>query len=81
LTEAIPGYEEQVYGITVGSEGLYRYYQQNDDNGGYTSTKLAGYLTEAMKTWPNISIGTADTTSSYVSGWADEVIRLVPSML
>lgn len=73
LQNAILGREDQVYGITVGSEGLFR--------SSYSGTDLAGWMTDAKATWPNISIGTADTASSYIGGLADPVIETNSTLL
>jgi hypothetical protein len=79
ILTAIPNYQEQVYGITVGSEGIYRF--NTNQTGGYNDTQLTGWLTDAIATWPNISVGTADTAYSYSNGSMDEAIKLAPRIL
>ena len=83
LQQAITAYPDQVYGLTIGSEGLYRNTEPaSDDAGpGYDATSLTRWVTDAMTTWPNITIGTADTGSSYTSGAADPLIRAGPGLL
>jgi glucan 1,3-beta-glucosidase len=79
ILNAIPSYKEQVYGITVGSEGIYRF--NTNQTGGYNDIQLTGWLADAIKTWPNIPIGTADTAYSYSDGTMDNAIKLAPRIL
>lgn len=68
LQTYVPGYEDQVYAVTVGSETMYR--------GTFTSAELLqrindvrGILAEGIK------IGTADSWNKYADGTADAVIK------
>jgi hypothetical protein len=70
---AIPGYEDHVYGITVGNEGFYRFPQSNSDS--YNGSPRAEWIADAKTTRPNILIDTVDTFNSYVDGLADDAVR------
>ncbi|KAF2857985.1 glycoside hydrolase family 17 protein [Piedraia hortae CBS 480.64] len=67
LSEAIKRYEGQVYGITVGSEALYR--------GDPTGEILAQQMREVKDLFPNIKIGTADNWNKFTDGTADAVLQ------
>ncbi|OHE95864.1 glycosyl hydrolase family 17 [Colletotrichum orchidophilum] len=62
-----PGYEDQVYAITVGSESMYR--------GNFTGTELADKMKDMKKAAPHFKIGTADSWNKYQDGTADAVIK------
>ncbi|KAJ0326235.1 hypothetical protein COL5a_007059 [Colletotrichum fioriniae] len=62
-----PGYEDQVYAITVGSESMYR--------GNFTGTELADKIKDMKKAAPLFKIGTADSWNKYQDGTADAVIK------
>ena len=66
LQSSVPGYEDQVYGITVGSETLYR--------GSVTAQQLLTYIQDVQKMFPTITIGTADSWNKYADGTADPLI-------
>lgn len=62
-----PQFKDQVYGITVGSETLYR--------GNFTGEELADKMQEVKQLMPDFKIGTADTWNRWADGTADAVIR------
>ncbi|KAK0379335.1 glycosyl hydrolase family 17 [Colletotrichum limetticola] len=62
-----PGYEDQVYAITVGSESMYR--------GNFTGTELADKIKDMKKAAPLFKIGTADSWNKYQDGTADAVVK------
>ena len=68
-----------MYGITVGSEGIYRF--NTNQSGGYTDTQLTAWMADAIATFPNISVGTADTAYSYSNGSMENAIKLAPRIL
>jgi glucan 1,3-beta-glucosidase len=63
----VPGNEDTVYAITVGSESLYR--------GNFTGDQLLKKIEEIQQLFPNTLIGTADSWNKYADGTADPVIR------
>ena len=67
LQASVPGYEDQVFGITVGSEALYR--------GSLTATQLLSKIQEVESMFPNLTIGTADSWNKYADGTADPLIK------
>ena len=62
----MPGYEAQVYAITVGSETLYR--------GTFTGPQLLAKINQVKQMFPGVLIGTADSWNKYADGTADAVI-------
>ena len=58
---------DTLYGITVGSEGIYR--------GTYTEDELVGWLQETKRDYPNTLVGTADSWNLWANGSMDAVIR------
>ena len=67
LQEALPGNEDTVYAITVGSETLYR--------GNNTGDSLLAQIQEVQALFPDTLIGTADSWNKYADGTADAVIK------
>lgn len=67
LQAAVPGNEDAVYAITVGSESLYR--------GNFTGEQLLEKINEVQKMFPKTLIGTADSWNKYADGTADAVIK------
>jgi glucan 1,3-beta-glucosidase len=63
----VPGNEDTVYAITVGSESLYR--------GNFTGDQLLTKIEEIQELFPKTLIGTADSWNKYADGTADPVIR------
>lgn len=66
ISQYMPGYEAQVYAITVGSETLYR--------GTFTGPQLLAKINQVKQMFPNTLIGTADSWNKYADGTADAVI-------
>lgn len=67
LNANLDQYGDTVYGITVGSEGMYR--------GTYNEQELLNWLSDMQKTFPNTMIGTADSWSCWTNGSMDGIIR------
>lgn len=57
---------DTLFGITVGSEGMYR--------GTYDAQDLIGWISDVRKSYPNVSIGTADTWNCWANGTMDTII-------
>lgn len=66
LKKAVPGNEDVVSAITVGSEALYR--------GDLKATELLEMIREVQKMFPKIPVGTADSWNKYADGTADPLI-------
>lgn len=66
LQASVPGNEGVVYGITVGSETLYR--------GNFTGPQLLGKIQTVQNLFPNVTVGTADSWNKYADGTADALI-------
>ncbi|OLN86095.1 Glucan 1,3-beta-glucosidase [Colletotrichum chlorophyti] len=62
-----PGYEAQVYAVTVGSESLYR--------GNFSREELADKIKDVKEAAPHFKIGTADSWNKYQDDTADAVVR------
>ena len=60
-------YGDTLFGITVGSEGMYR--------GTYTATELTNWLADMKKTFSNTKIGTADSWNCWNNGSMDSIIK------
>lgn len=67
LQASVPGNEDTVYAITVGSETLYR--------GNFTGEELLGKINEVQEMFPDTLIGTADSWNKYDDGTADPLIQ------
>lgn len=63
----MPGNEDSVYAITVGSETLYR--------GNFTAGQLLGKIQEVQSMFPKVTVGTADSWNKYADGTADGLIK------
>jgi glucan 1,3-beta-glucosidase len=59
-------YGDTLYGITVGSEGIYR--------GTYSENDLLGWLGDMQQTFPSVTIGTADSWNGWANGSMDGII-------
>ncbi|ETN36586.1 uncharacterized protein HMPREF1541_08864 [Cyphellophora europaea CBS 101466] len=59
-------YGDTVYGVTVGSEGIYR--------GTYSEKDLLGWIDDMHKTFPDTLIGTADSWNGWANGSMDGII-------
>ena len=66
LQASVPGNEDVVFGITVGSETLYR--------GNFTGEQLLGKIQNVQSMFPKVLIGTADSWNKYADGTADALI-------
>lgn len=60
-------YGDTLFGITVGSEGMYR--------GTYTAKELSGWLTDMKQTFSKTKIGTADSWNCWNNGSMDGIIK------
>ncbi|KAI7152070.1 putative glucan 1,3-beta-glucosidase [Hortaea werneckii] len=68
LAELVPQFREQVYGVTVGSETLYR--------GEISAQDLLMKIEEIRDLLPTVKrVGTADTWNVFVDGTADPVLE------
>lgn len=66
LKKYVPGHEDAIKAITVGSETLYRK--------GLTAQKLLERINGVQDAFPNILIGTADSWNKFADGTADPLI-------
>jgi glucan 1,3-beta-glucosidase len=66
LDANLTNYQDVVYGITVGSEGIYR--------GTYQESDLVGWISEINGLFSSFKIGTADSWNSWQNGSMDGVI-------
>ena len=60
-------YGDTLFGITVGSEGMYR--------GTYNAEQLLGWLADMKKTFPSAKVGTADSWNCWANGTMDSIIK------
>lgn len=60
-------YGDTLFGISVGSEGMYR--------GTYDAQSLIGWIQDMKKSFPNTKIGTADSWSGWSNGSMDGIIK------
>lgn len=67
IKAALPGNEDAVYAITVGSEVLYRK--------SLNPTTLLGRINDVKEQFPGIKIGTADSWNKFADGTADPLIK------
>ncbi|KAJ5938099.1 Glucan 1-3-beta-glucosidase [Penicillium verhagenii] len=65
LKQAVPGYEDVVEAITVGSETLYR--------GDQTGPSLHNYIGLVANQFTSITVGTADSWNKFADGTADDL--------
>jgi len=66
-------YGDTLYGITVGSEGMYR--------GTYNADDLVGWVKDMKNTYPNVAIGSADSWNCWANGTMDSIINSVDLVL
>lgn len=66
LKKAVPGNEDVIKAITVGSETLYR--------GNFTGQELLQKINQVQKMFPKVTVGTADSWNKYADGTADPLI-------
>ena len=67
LKKTIPGNEDVIHAITVGSEALYR--------GDLSAQKLLQRINQVKKQFPTITVGTADSWNKFADGTADPLIQ------
>ena len=60
-------YGDTVYGVTVGSEGIYR--------GTYSESDLLDWIDDMRSSFPNTLIGTADSWNGWANGSMDGIIN------
>lgn len=60
-------YGDTLFGITVGSEGIYR--------GTYSTSDLIGWISDMSSTFSGVTIGTADSWNGWANGTMDPVIQ------
>ncbi|CEO58784.1 Putative 1,3-beta-glucanosyltransferase Bgt1 [Penicillium brasilianum] len=65
LKKAVPGNEDVIEAITVGSETLYR--------GDLTGPQLHNYISAVAKQFPKVTVGTADSWNKFADGTADDL--------
>ncbi|KAK2760749.1 glycoside hydrolase 3 protein [Arachnomyces sp. PD_36] len=66
LKKAVPGNEDAIEAITVGSESLYRE--------AFTGPELLSKIQEVEKLFPKVRVGTADSWNKFADGTADALI-------
>ncbi|PGH21508.1 hypothetical protein AJ80_03176 [Polytolypa hystricis UAMH7299] len=66
LKKTVPGNEDVITAITVGSETLYR--------GNFTGPELLEKIQDVQKLFPTVPVGTADSWNKYADGTADALI-------
>lgn len=66
LKSTVPGNEEVVRSITVGSECLYR--------GSLSADKLLDRIQQVKKQFPKLSVGVVDSWNKFNDGSADPII-------
>lgn len=65
IKNAVPGNEDVIEAITVGSETLYR--------GDLTGPQLHKYISVVQKQFPDLVVGTADSWNKFADGTADDL--------
>ncbi|WEW55802.1 glycoside hydrolase 3 protein [Emydomyces testavorans] len=66
LQKVVPGNEDVITAITVGSETLYR--------GNFTGQTLLEKINQVQRMFPKVQVGTADSWNKYADGTADPLI-------
>ncbi|PLB43770.1 hypothetical protein P170DRAFT_514095 [Aspergillus steynii IBT 23096] len=66
LKQYVHGNEDVVYGITVGSEVLYR--------GGLSPAKLKERIIQVVDEFPKVTVGTVDSWNKFADGTYDDII-------
>lgn len=67
MKEAVPGNEEVIDAITVGSEVLYRK--------SLTPQSLLARIQQVQKEFPKITVGMVDSWNKFADGTADPIIQ------
>lgn len=70
LKKTVPGHEDVIEAITVGSETLYR--------GDLTGPQLHKYISTVAKEFPKVTVGTADSWNKFADGTADDLFTTSP---
>ncbi|KAJ5491224.1 Glucan 1-3-beta-glucosidase [Penicillium diatomitis] len=70
LKKTVPGNEDVIEAITVGSETLYR--------GDLTGPQLHKYISTVAKEFPKVTVGTADSWNKFADGTADDLFTTSP---
>ena len=63
----MPGHENVIYAITVGSETLYRKT--------FTGPELLQKIQNVKQAFPKMKVGTADSWNKYADGTADALVQ------
>lgn len=67
LKQVVPGNEDVVSAITVGSEVLYR--------GSLTAQALLSKIQQVQNQFPSVTVGTVDSWNKFADGTADPIIQ------
>lgn len=67
LKQVVPGNEDVVSAITVGSEVLYR--------GSLTAQALLSKIQQVQNQFPSVAVGTVDSWNKFADGTADPIIQ------
>lgn len=67
LKQVVPGNEDVVSAITVGSEVLYR--------GTLTAQALLSKIQQVQNQFPSVTVGTVDSWNKFADGTADPIIQ------
>lgn len=67
LKQIVPGNEDVVAAITVGSEVLYR--------GTLTAQALLSRIQQVQNQFPSVTVGTVDSWNKFADGTADPIIQ------
>jgi glucan 1,3-beta-glucosidase len=68
VDEADPtSFGDTLYGISIGSEGMYR--------GTYNGDELLGWISDMQKSYPDTQLGTADSWNCWNNGSMDAIIN------
>ncbi|KAE8145339.1 glycoside hydrolase superfamily [Aspergillus avenaceus] len=67
LKQTVPGNEDHIYAITVGSETLYRK--------GLTAEQLLAKIKQVQEAFPKVTVGTVDSWNKFYDGTADPIIK------
>lgn len=67
LKKSVPGNEDVIHAITVGSESLYR--------GDMSAQKLLQRINQVKKEFNGVEVGTVDSWNKFADGTADPLIQ------
>lgn len=68
IKNAVPGNEDAIEALTVGSETLYR--------GDLTGPQLHKYIACVQNQFPDLTVGTADSWNKFADGTADDLFTV-----